>query len=660
MRTLRIVFCLALFVSGAGVEAARLTVDDFLANPDVYDVAISPSGRYLAEIFQQKDMRIVAIRDLDAPGSPAIGQLGDRIVRPYSVMWVSDERLLIHLLVPYNTKAVRKQSEKKEDFDIDDYYMARRTIAINRDAKGSVQLMSDARRARGNWNLSRVRRIRSDSKHVLMPAFVEDRLTLFKVNVYDGTSQVIVSGKTATFAFVCDAGGRPLYRLDITDFGKAMKIFRLEGEEWEYVEKIGFDEGSESNRNLGDLVGLTKDGGLLYRKRNEKTGYYEILKHRVKVEKTDMQSEVVVSLPDRDVLGLIIDEENDEVIGYRIEEDVFRDRYFDKARQAEYDNMKNKLSGYGFHFHSVDHEGRRNIVRSYGPDFPGSFFLYDRKKDELTLYANEYGRLKLEDMAEPAVATYLTRDQARIRTYILFPPGYKPGQSYPMVLLVHGGPHARSYALYDDFAQFIATRGYIVIEPNFRGSTGYGLEFEKAGYKQWGRLMQDDLDDAVAFMVKKGFADPSRVCIAGASYGGYAALMGLIKNPSTYKCAISINGVTDLRDQVKFDLRRFSASDELVKRVRETIGDPDIDREYLDGHSPLLRFKEIKSPLLLIAGERDQVVPFYQSRDLANALRRSKGNITFLPIEKAGHNVFYRDYMEQVYKAVEEFLLKNL
>lgn len=656
----RILFALWMTLSygGAHADSGRLTIDDFIADPDVYDVAVSPSGRYLAEVWQQDKTRILTIRDLDTPGAPKVGQIGDRILRPYAVTWVNDERLLVHLLVPYGTEKVRRQAEKKEDFDIDDYYMASRTIAMNRDGKESVSLLNDVRRLKNYGNLSRVHRtLKSDPNHVLMSAFVNDRFTLFKVNIHDGASQVITTGVLRTFAFICDPDGNPLYRMDVSN-GKAILIFKFEGEgKWERVARIEFDEEDENGPEWGDLVGLAKDGSLLYRKRNEQTGYYEIVKRHVK----DGRTEVLVSLPDRDVLSLILDENSEEVIGYRYEDDVFRSRYFDEGRQAEYDKVKNKLGRYGFHFHSVDRAGRRSIIKSYGPDFPGSYFIYDHKKDELGFYANIYERFKPEKMAAPAVATYLTRDQAKIRTYILLPPGYKPGQAYPMVVMVHGGPHSRSYAIYDDLSQFIATRGYIVVEPNFRGSTGYGLEFEKAGYKQWGRRMQDDLDDAVAFMVKKGFADPSRVCIAGGSYGGYAALMGIIKSPTLYKCAISINGVTKLRDQVKYDERRFLEWPELVKYVHETIGEPGADREYLEGHSPFLRIKEIKSPLLLIAGKKDYVVPFHHSADMATLLKRAKAQVSFLPLDEAGHNVFYREEdARQVYKAVEEFLQKNL
>jgi dipeptidyl aminopeptidase/acylaminoacyl peptidase len=515
-------------------------------------------------------------------------------------------------------------------------------------------LLNDSWRLQSHLNLSRVSHILpNDPEHVLMTSFVGPRPALFKVNVYDGSSETVIKGGRRTEGFLSDNNGNPLYRWDVVFRGKAIFIYKLEDDgKWEHVETIEFDEEDEFG-----LVGLAKDGGLLYRKRNEETGYYEIIKRH----KSEGRTEVLVSLPDRDVLSLIIDSQSDQVIGYRVEGDVIRNRYFDEELQAEYDNLKDRLMGYGFHFYSMSDKRRRSVIKSYGMDFPGSYFIYDHEKDELAFHANIYGGLRLVDLAVPATTTYLTRDKAQVRMYILLPPGYRQGQSYPMVVLVHGGPQARSYALYNNFAQFIATRGYIVVQPNFRGSTGYGLEFEKAGYKELGRLMQDDLDDAVAFMVKKGMADESRVCIAGISYGGYAALMGLIKSPALYRCAISINGVTHLRDQVKFDEKRFSNWPVLIDGVHERIGDPKVDRKYMDEHSPLLRAGEIKSPLLLIAGERDEVVPFKQSRNLAKALKRAKAEFTFLPLEDAWHNVFYyREDREKVYKAVEGFLKKNL
>lgn len=660
MKSLKTVFSFALLFFGADLQAGKLGVDDFLADPDVYDVAISPSGRYLAEVRRQNEMRIVTIRDLDVEGWPQIGQVADDILRAYSVEWANDERLLVHMLIPVSMRKVRRESDD-EDFDIDNHYMTSRTIAIGRDGEDDVILMKDAWRARrSNLSLSSVRSIAHDPKHVLMPALNRGFAVLYKVNVYDGTSKAIATGGSRTLSFISDKNGLLSYRVDRSGvYGRGLKIFEyIDGKEWEFVEKIEVDVEDEPSLDAGDLIGLANDGGLFYRKRNEKTGYYEILKRHLKNDKT----ETIVSLANSDVLGLVFDGGTGEVIGYRVEEDdVIRERYFDQTRQARYDSLKNKLAKYALHFHSLDREGRRSVIRSYGPDFPGGYFIYDHKQDSLSMYAHEYSRLKLDDLAFPAVMTYAARDKVKIRAYVLLPPGYRPGQPYPMVLLAHGGPHTRSYAVYNNFAQFIATRGYIVLMPNFRGSTGYGLEFEKAGYKQWGRLMQDDLEDAVTYMVKKGYADPSKVCIAGASaYGGYAALMGLIKSPSIYKCGISINGVTHLRDHLK-GMLRFLDSDKLRARILETMGDPDADKDYLNSHSPLLRSGEIKSPLLLIASIRDSTVSLEQSEDLADSLEEAKAKFTFLKVKYAWENFSNEaEDQEEVYKAVEEFLKKNL
>jgi hypothetical protein len=157
IKAVRAAIWLSMVFASASVHAAGLTVDDFIADPDTYDVAISPNGRYLAEIHRQNEMRLVTIRDLEAEGWPVIGQLGDDVLRAYSVMWANDERLLVHLLVPLNTNTARKEAAKKEDFDLDDYHMASRTISVNREGKDSVELLRDVWRARANWNLSRAR-----------------------------------------------------------------------------------------------------------------------------------------------------------------------------------------------------------------------------------------------------------------------------------------------------------------------------------------------------------------------------------------------------------------------------------------------------------------------------------------------------------------------
>jgi dipeptidyl aminopeptidase/acylaminoacyl peptidase len=246
-------------------------------------------------------------------------------------------------------------------------------------------------------------------------------------------------------------------------------------------------------------------------------------------------------------------------------------------------------------------------------------------------------------------------------TYLLFPLSYQKGKKYPLVVLPHGGPHAQDWSTFDHFAQFISTRGYIVAQPNFRGSTGYGKAFETAGYKQWGLSMQDDLTDVVKHLVKSGFADPQKVCIVGLSYGGYAALMGAVKTPELYRCSISINGVTHLREMAEYDAKEIDDERLTEKFIYSRMGHPEKDRAVMDANSPALLADRVGAPILVIAGEDDRIVPFGQAKMLVKNLKKHKKEYTFVRLDDGGHDPFaYWKHEEKVFAEVEAFLERYL
>lgn len=659
---MRIPFVLLLFFSclfsSVTLSSTPLGVKDFMADPSIYDMDISPNGHYLAEVRRKGNINVVVIRDFTKPGLPIMGMLGDDITRPYSVIWANDERLIIHLLVPYDTARVRRKSTRDDDFDIHDYFMFKRSISVDVHGKNPVSLMGDRHSDSWQTNLSDIRHLLPDDpQHILMSSDRNDRLSLFKVNIYDGTSELLVSGTRKTVYFKCDTKGNPKYREDYYPYRKQLRIFEYKGkDEWAEIDQIEFDPDRKDAVDLQNLVGLLKNS-LIYRKKNAQTGFYEL----VEKARNGSEAKVIASEPGHDILNLVFDYGNDEVIGYAYETDSFAYHYFDAQLQKDYDKLRTKFGGYGFHLVSQDKLRKQAIIEAYGPDTPGNYFIYDQEKDRLDFYGNAYEALIPEAIGISAVTTYLSRDQTQIRMYLLLPPGYQKDKAYPLVVMPHGGPQARDYAVYDDYAALIASQGYIVARPNFRGSTGYGKTFEEAGYKQWGGLMQDDLQDAVNFLVRKGLAKQDKVCIVGGSYGGYAALMGTIKSPETYRCAISINGVTQLRDQIKFDLKRFKDEPDVGNSVLNSIGDPKVDSELLDVNSPLLQADKIKVPLLLISGTRDEVVPHSQSKDLYKAMHKHKQNVTWVPLKDAYHNAFwYRDDRETIYTKTIAFLAQYL
>ena len=650
-------FLFTLFVLSCN-SFARPTLDDFTRERDLRNVAISPDGKYLAQLHNRDGRRVVTIVDMQSPTKKVIGTLSDKLIRANAISWGKKDRLLVSLLVPYDIPLVERDMGKKKDFDIDDYFMFSRMLSVDVNAKNPVVLMNNERSARGNVNLSIIQHyLPKDPDHVLMKADRNGVDTLYKVNVYTGASELLTKGSRFTFMFANDYDGKTRFRFDYLRIAKKINIYELADDGgWNSIDSIKLNDTENEDFDAGKLVGLYGDN-LAYSKKNEKTGFFELLLYKSK-EKT---YETLVSLPDRDVLYPLHDLRSNQIVGYAVDGDYIRYKFFDATSQAAYDKLETKVGDANFYYSSYTENGDLGIININSPNDPLSFHFYDARKEELLFIGHAYNNIATNNLSLSAMANYSTRDGKKIRSYILLPPGYEKGKLYPMVIYPHGGPQSRDRANYDDFAQFISTRGYIVIQPNFRGSTGMGKEFEEAGYKQWGQLMQDDLTDAVNFMVKKGYADPAKICIVGISYGGYAALMGAIKTPDLYKCSVSMNGVTHLRNMIETDAKNVDDDKLLDKYWHQRVGDPVHDKEMLDANSPALHTDKLKIPLLVVASTDDQIVNYGQSADLVNALKKNKKDFKFVKLKDSPHDPFYfKKDVELVYREVEEFLAKHL
>ena len=651
------VLCAAAFVASCQYASAAPTLEDFLREPYVRDAELSPDGKHLAMIINEPTRRLVVVRNVETPEMPIVGAFADEIVRPSWLYWGNNDKLLISMLVPWDIREVRR-AQKRGNFDINRYFQFSRMVSVDTDLTNMVVLMEDERNLKRNTSLSRVTNyLPNDRDHVLMAAYRNGRWILYKVNIDSGKADLVTRGSSRTYRFFNDDEGRPLYRFDYRKRSRLIEIYKfLDEDEWELVDKIPLNTDDQDGLDSRDLVALYVDN-IVYRKRNENTGYYEL----VLVDRTTQQRRTVASLEGQDVFGALFDTRSDQLIGYRVEKDYIRDTYFDEAMQQRYDAIAAQVGNYNFEVSSLEPDKSRALVRVRGADNPRSYFLWDFETRELELLAHAYKGLEPANLSAPAVTTYSARDGTPVRAYILLPPSFEAGKAYPTIILPHGGPHARSRPEYDDFAQFLSTRGYIVVAPNFRGSVGYGEAFEVAGFKQWGGVMQDDLTDAVNFMVDKGYSDPDRICIVGGSYGGYAALMGAVKTPDLYSCAVSLNGVTHLVEQIEHDMKDLVDEDDWEEFIFDQIGHPERDRAMLDRNSPALNAAKIRIPVMIVAGTEDPIVPFKQAKLMVNALKRAEVEYEFLTLKDTGHNPFYyREDKARVFEAVEAFLATHL
>jgi dipeptidyl aminopeptidase/acylaminoacyl peptidase len=292
-------------------------------------------------------------------------------------------------------------------------------------------------------------------------------------------------------------------------------------------------------------------------------------------------------------------------------------------------------------------DGRKIVVLVDSDRNPGDFYLIDRESRKAEYLLSRRSWIDPAAMAPVEAITYRTRDGATIHAYLTAAAGASASKA-PLVVVPHGGPHGpRDFWAWDPWAQALASRGYAVLQPNFRGSGGYGYAHQSAGYRKWGTLMQDDLTDAVKWAVGQGIADPARVCIMGGSYGGYAALMSPTREPDLYRCAIGFAGVYDLISQSEDS----DIPDSLMGRnyLEEVLGDAATMREQ----SPVTHIEKLRVPVLIAHGTADKRVPFSQAKVLRKALKKHDKAFEWAEYEDEEHGFW-------IEKNHEDFLTRAL
>ena len=304
---------------------------------------------------------------------------------------------------------------------------------------------------------------------------------------------------------------------------------------------------------------------------------------------------------------------------------------------------------------NLSRDRNRVLVFSSAADDPGTWYVLDQAARRLEIFASPYSSLQGRPFAAVEPVSYRSRDGLVIRAYLTLPPG-GPRAGLPLVVLPHGGPFVRDSWVFNPEVQFLASRGYAVLQPNFRGSAGYGRDFVERGYGQFGSGMIDDIDAGVDWLAGRGIVDRGRVCIMGSSYGGYAALWAATRSPERYRCAISWAGPSDWRAMQRYDRRSLTASRYRREHRRQLHGEERID---LAAISPLRQAERLSVPVLIGHGEQDIRVPVDQSRDLVRALARRRANVESVFYPRSGHDFASSEESADFLRRVEAFLARH-
>lgn len=375
-------------------------------------------------------------------------------------------------------------------------------------------------------------------------------------------------------------------------------------------------------------------------------------------------ADAIVSTPGFDFAGgLLSDPGTGRTIGLRLWTDGPTTVWFDDSMKAAQQRVDAKLPATvnRLFCRRCGEPGMVIMVYSTSDRLPGEYRIYRPEGERWQEVGPERKGIDPKRMGVLDLHRIKARDGLEIPVWVTTPPGPKPTAPRPAVVLVHGGPWVRgSYWGWEADAQFLASRGYVVIEPEFRGSAGYGLEHFKAGWKQWGLAMQDDVADAALWAVGKGLVDAKRICIAGASYGGYATLMGLARHPEIFRCGAAWVGVTDPRLLFDLDWLTDISNEARAYSLVATIGDPVKDRDALTAVAPIELASRIKAPVLLAYGAKDRRVPLEHGDRMRASLRAAGNDPEWVLYPDEGHGWFLVPNRVDFAERLERFLAKHL
>ena len=360
--------------------------------------------------------------------------------------------------------------------------------------------------------------------------------------------------------------------------------------------------------------------------------------------------------PDYDLSYFFYDKKNKVLASVSWTAERQEDHFFDKEWETRIGGLKEQFKGYEVGFNGWDDAMKKGIVVNYSDRLPGKYYVYDFASKEAKEVANPYYWINEKDMAEMKPIIYTSRDGLTIHGYLTLPKGVD-AKKIPVVVNPHGGPWARDGWYYNPEVQFLANRGFAVLQMNFRGSTGYGKKFWEASFKEWGKKMQDDITDGVEYLKKEGIADPDRIAIYGGSYGGYATLAGVTFTPDLYACAVDYVGVANLFTFMKTFPPYWKP---YLDQWYEMVGDPKKDSLLMAEASPVLHVDKIKVPLFVAAGANDPRVNKAESDQMVNALKNRGVEVEYMVKENEGHGFLNQENQFDFYGAMEKFLEKHL
>jgi len=632
-----------LMLAAPAMAVEEIPVEDFFKRSLFTSFQLSPDGEYLAAVTPlfENDRRNIAVINLKTREAAAVTGVKDRDVSGY--MWANDDRILFFM-----------DNDGNESFGI---------FAVNKDGSKPRTLIEPAEtQIRGGSRViltaSVLNTLEDDDDEILVsvPRQYHDTVVqdVKRMNIYNGKMRNVERNPGNIAGWLSNNDGEIIGAVVLEDGMRKVLYRKTEKDDWTTLVEFKVAEGgftpawlSDDGERMWVRSNITPDG-----EERDKAAIYEYDLENRKLGR------LIFEHPKVDVGGVVASDVKDDAVMITYNADKPGYHYVDEEWERMMKSIKAAFPEKQVSLSSATDDEDKFVFTVWSDRNPAAYYLFDRASNKMEELAIAYEWLPEDKLAKMEPVEIEARDGLMLPAYLTLPPD-SDGKGLPLVVNPHGGPRARDSWGFNPEVQLLANRGYAVLQVNFRGSTGFGQEFDKAGWGKWGAEMQNDITDAVQWAVDEGIADPDRVCIYGASYGGYAAMAGITFTPELYQCAINYVGVTDI--PLLFETMPASWRMQRAE-MKRTIGDYDDPEERADmaERSPINHVDKIRVPLLMGYGEEDPRVVIDHALNLEEKLKAHDVDYELIIKEDEGHG--FRKFENQVewYTKVVNFLDENL
>lgn len=631
--------CCLVFALLSPAKAGEVA-DLFSHLPLVRQASVSPDGSQMVGVFSIDGKVVVMTSPFSSKQTTAVVSLKNPEDRIESVYWANNRRLLVTASIPRNADGVAFRKSVIYAVDVDGSNM----VIIENTAKYKIDESPWIQRYTGT---DIVNTMADDDEHVIVRAYDErdNGFALFKVNIYNSKFEKVESGAGDRYGFVTNRAGQAVFSLTQRDEDSFLTIhFKKPGtSEWKAIKQLDI---------RGDVLfePVAVDGDDLFVITDYETSHSYIARFDTE---TGTLSAPLYQESGFDISDVILDE-NEQLVGYVSNRDFSKHVYVAEAQKQRAAKIDAALKGRENYISSLSADLSRVVIYSVTANSPVRYYTFDFAANKAGFWFSQYPQLEKVAMPASQPIAFQSRDGKALSGYLTLPAGE---QKAPLIVFPHGGPRARDYQEFDPWVQFFAKMGYAVLQVNFRGSEGLGTHHEVAGYRQWGRLMQDDVMDGMGYVANNPRVDASKSCVVGASYGGYVALVAAFRDSDKFKCFVSISGVSDVTNMVRLE-SVGNPSRRMGLAVQ--IGDYEKDKVMLDEVSAINHIPKLTKPMLLVHGLKDTQVNYKQSTDLYEKMKSKGLPVQYVELPSGTHYFDEAADRKTLFNAMEAFLQTHL